>query len=46
MIEMGEKKFHVDHFTCSFCQTKLANAEYYEREGKPYCKKHFIMLYG
>jgi len=46
VIEMGELKFHVDHFCCAFCQKKLANAEYYEREGKPYCKQHYIMLYG
>ena len=32
--------------TTTLPQKKLANAEYYEREGKPYCKRDYIKLFG
>ena len=37
-----EKKYHIQHFTCSVCPTVFgAQDSYYEHEGKVYCHYHY-----
>lgn len=40
--ETAEKKFHVEHFTCSVCPTVFGPQDsYYEHEGAVYCHFHY-----
>lgn len=37
-----ERKYHVDHFTCSMCSTVFgAQDSYYEHDGNVYCHYHY-----
>ncbi|KAJ4295702.1 Rho-type GTPase activating protein Rga1 [Collariella sp. IMI 366227] len=37
-----ERKYHVDHFTCSLCPTVFgAQDSYYEHDGRVYCHYHY-----
>lgn len=37
-----ERKYHVEHFTCSLCTTVFgAQDSYYEHEGEVYCHYHY-----
>lgn len=37
-----DKKFHVEHFTCSLCSTLFGPQDsYYEHEGDVYCHYHY-----
>ncbi|KAK0733887.1 hypothetical protein B0T26DRAFT_736701 [Lasiosphaeria miniovina] len=37
-----DRKYHVDHFTCSLCPTIFgAQDSYYEHEGQVYCHYHY-----
>lgn len=37
-----ERKYHVDHFTCSLCSTVFgAQDSYYEHDGQVYCHYHY-----
>lgn len=37
-----DKKFHVEHFTCSVCPTLFGPQDsYYEHEGDVYCHYHY-----
>ena len=37
-----DRKYHVEHFTCSVCPTVFgAQDSYYEHEGKVYCHYHY-----
>jgi hypothetical protein len=37
-----ERKYHVDHFTCSLCPTVFgAQDSYYEHDGNVYCHYHY-----
>ena len=37
-----DRKYHVDHFTCSVCPTVFgAQDSYYEHDGKVYCHYHY-----
>ncbi|KAI9838635.1 MAG: hypothetical protein M1819_004949 [Sarea resinae] len=37
-----DRKYHIDHFTCSVCPTVFgAQDSYYEHEGKVYCHYHY-----
>ncbi|EHA24637.1 hypothetical protein CBS147343_8261 [Aspergillus niger] len=37
-----ERKYHIEHFTCSVCPTVFgAQDSYYEHEGKVYCHFHY-----
>ncbi|KAK7409187.1 Rho-type GTPase activating protein Rga1 [Neonectria punicea] len=37
-----ERKYHVDHFTCSLCSTIFgAQDSYYEHDGNVYCHYHY-----
>lgn len=38
VTEAFGKKFHPEHFVCSFCMNPLAGGGYQEKEGKPYCR--------
>ncbi len=39
------KKWHLYCFTCTTCQVPV-NDEFYENEGKPYCRRDFNKLFG
>ncbi|KAI4596224.1 hypothetical protein KJ359_005731 [Pestalotiopsis sp. 9143b] len=37
-----DRKYHVDHFTCSLCPTVFgAQDSYYEHDGNVYCRYHY-----
>lgn len=37
-----DRKYHVDHFTCSLCSTVFgAQDSYYEHDGNVYCRYHY-----
>lgn len=37
-----DRKYHVDHFTCSLCETVFgAQDSYYEHDGSVYCHYHY-----
>jgi paxillin len=38
------KKFHPEHFVCSFCLNQLNKGTFKEHESKPYCHKCFTKL--
>lgn len=40
------KKWHPEHFVCSFCMNKLEGTSYSEKNAKPYCKPCFGKLFG
>jgi paxillin len=39
------KKFHTDHFTCSFCQKHLNKGTFKEKNEKPFCTLCFQKLF-
>ncbi|KAG5995474.1 hypothetical protein E4U52_008267 [Claviceps spartinae] len=42
-----ERKYHVDHFTCSLCSTVFgAQDSYYEHDGSVYCHYHYSTQYA
>lgn len=42
-----ERKYHVDHFTCSLCSTVFgAQDSYYEHDGNVYCHYHYSTRYA
>lgn len=42
-----EKKFHIEHFTCSICPTVFGPQDsYYEHEGDVYCHYHFSLQFA
>ncbi|OZJ02998.1 hypothetical protein BZG36_04685, partial [Bifiguratus adelaidae] len=42
-----DKKFHIEHFTCSVCPTVFgADDSYYEHDGKVYCYYHYSLDYA
>ncbi|XP_061681445.1 leupaxin isoform X1 [Syngnathoides biaculeatus] len=42
---MGEM-WHPQHFVCAACKTELSTAGYFEKEGRPYCKKDYEELFA
>jgi len=38
VIDALGKKWHAEHFVCSYCPLQLANVEFLENNGKQYCK--------
>lgn len=40
------RKFHPEHFVCSFCLKQLNQGTFKEREDKPFCKTCFNRLFG
>uniref|UniRef100_A0A6B2L6P4 LIM zinc-binding domain-containing protein n=1 Tax=Arcella intermedia TaxID=1963864 RepID=A0A6B2L6P4_9EUKA len=40
------KVWHPDHFTCHICSVPFAESHYYENDGLPYCKTHYVQLFG
>ena len=39
--------WHLEHFVCETCRTPFgATGNYFEHEGKPYCKKHYYEISG
>ncbi|KAJ3374159.1 hypothetical protein GGF31_008376 [Allomyces arbusculus] len=46
-IQALGRKYHVEHFTCSMCDTVFGPAEsYYEHNGAVYCHYHFSQLHA
>ena len=44
---IADKKFHVEHFTCSICPTLFGPQDsYYEHEGDVYCHFHYSTRYA
>lgn len=42
-----EKKFHIEHFTCSMCPTVFSTQDsYYEHDGNVYCHYHFSLEFA
>ncbi|KAG5984920.1 hypothetical protein E4U55_002502 [Claviceps digitariae] len=42
-----DRKYHVDHFTCSLCSTVFgAQDSYYEHDGSVYCHYHYSTQYA
>ncbi|RCI07905.1 hypothetical protein L249_5780 [Ophiocordyceps polyrhachis-furcata BCC 54312] len=42
-----DRKYHVDHFTCSLCSTVFgAQDSYYEHDGNVYCHFHYSTQYA
>ena len=42
LIPSADKKFHVEHFTCSLCPTLFGPQDsYYEHDGDVYCHFHY-----
>jgi hypothetical protein len=42
-----DRKYHVDHFTCSLCSTIFgAQDSYYEHEGSVYCHYHYATQFA
>ncbi|XP_043245047.1 paxillin-like isoform X1 [Amphibalanus amphitrite] len=40
------KKFHPEHFNCSFCLKQLNKGTFKEQDDKPYCHQCFDKLFG
>lgn len=41
------RKYHIEHFTCSICTTAFgAQDSYYEHEGQVYCHYHYSTLFA
>lgn len=38
------KRFHPEHFVCSFCLCQLNKGTFKEHDAKPYCHKCFTKL--
>ncbi|KAJ3036137.1 hypothetical protein HDV00_003049 [Rhizophlyctis rosea] len=46
-INALNKKYHLEHFTCSVCPTVFRQHDsYYERDGQVYCQYHYSILYA
>ncbi|ESO06846.1 hypothetical protein HELRODRAFT_76926, partial [Helobdella robusta] len=41
-----DKLWHVDHFRCAHCQTKIGTDIFYERDGLAYCEHDYIELFS
>ena len=40
------KKFHPEHFTCTFCLKVLNKSTFKEHNDRPYCQPCYIKLFG
>jgi len=40
------KTWHPEHFNCTVCSIDLNEEDFYENEGKQYCKEHYVLLFG
>jgi LIM domain len=46
MVNALDKKWHPEHFVCSFCMQPLAGGAFTENAGKAYCKECHGKLFG
>lgn len=46
VINALDKKWHPEHFVCSFCMSPLAGGAFTEHSGKAYCKECHGKLFG
>lgn len=46
MVNALDKKWHPEHFVCSFCMQLLAGGAFTENAGKAYCKECHGKLFG
>lgn len=44
-VDAMGKKFHPEHFTCTFCMNPLAGGAFSEKNAKPYCKPCYSKLF-
>ncbi|KJE96140.1 paxillin [Capsaspora owczarzaki ATCC 30864] len=40
------KKYHPEHFVCSFCMKQLQKGTFKDENGKPYCHQCHVKLFG
>ncbi len=40
------RKYHVEHFICSYCTRQLQNGTFKEYQNKPYCHPCFVKLFA
>lgn len=40
------RKFHPEHFVCSYCLKPLNKGTFKESQDKPYCQECFYRLFG
>jgi paxillin len=45
-VSFAEKKYHPEHFRCAYCKKNLVGEAYLKQNGKPYCKKCHVSLFG
>ncbi|KAJ3331303.1 hypothetical protein HDU76_003532 [Blyttiomyces sp. JEL0837] len=46
-INALNKKYHLEHFTCSVCPTVFRQHDsYYERDGEVFCQYHYSVLFA
>eukprot|EP01119_Soliformovum_irregulare_P001135 TRINITY_DN1084_c0_g1_i1.p1 TRINITY_DN1084_c0_g1~~TRINITY_DN1084_c0_g1_i1.p1 ORF type:complete len:183 (+),score=5.76 TRINITY_DN1084_c0_g1_i1:107-655(+) len=45
-VPFGQKKYHPEHFKCTYCKTSLVGQPVQKQNEKPYCKKCHISLFG
>jgi paxillin len=40
------RKYHIEHFICSYCTRQLQNGTFKEYQNKPYCHPCFVKLFA
>jgi hypothetical protein len=46
MVKVKGKQFHKDCFTCFHCDAPFKDGVMMEKDGKPYCKTHYVELFS
>jgi len=46
VVQALGKKWHPEHFVCTFCMNPLPGGNYTENSGKAYCKPCYAKLFG
>eukprot|EP01111_Echinosteliopsis_oligospora_P014938 TRINITY_DN5754_c0_g1_i1.p1 TRINITY_DN5754_c0_g1~~TRINITY_DN5754_c0_g1_i1.p1 ORF type:complete len:184 (-),score=38.85 TRINITY_DN5754_c0_g1_i1:51-602(-) len=46
LVSMGDRRYHPEHFSCSYCKKNLAGSGYKKQNDKPYCQNCYIKLFG
>jgi len=40
------RKYHLEHFVCTYCQRQLNKGTFKEQNNKPYCQQCFVRLFS
>jgi len=40
------RKYHPEHFVCTYCQRQLNKGTFKEQNNKPYCQQCFLRLFS